>query len=342
MPSRKTTKVQLLHLAKNQSKRPIIETSNTSALIEPSTRSAVANRERPNAPNLRRVFNDDLLNETFRRDGAIVVPLLSSSEVADLIDFFHREQKDAALGFHATMFSADVGYRVRVDRMVRAAMLPKLLPYLHAYRAVVGNFVVKEPSRRDSAVPVHQDWTFVDETKMHSLNVWCPLIDTTPENGRLHVSKGSHRLMQVLRGPYFPNPYVSNAKMIAEHYMTELALDAGMAVIYDHALVHASPANRSGALRIAANLALVPDEAQLIHAYLESGTENTPDRTEIFQVEDAFFLQNIIGERPSETGSPVSSHRTVGPRAISLGFVDPIMRIEPEELSRLFECREAA
>lgn len=291
---------------------------------------------------MRRVFNDDFLNETFRRDGAIVVPLLSSLEVSNLIDFFQREQKDAALGFHATMFSADVGYRTRVDQIVRAMMLPKLLPYLKAYRAVVGNFVVKEPSRRDSAVPVHQDWTFVDETKMHSLNVWCPLIDTTPENGRLHVFKGSHRLMQVLRGPYFPNPYVSNSKLIAERFMTELALDAGMAVIYDHALVHASPANRSGALRIAANLALVPEEAQLIHAYLQSEIGNTPSRPEIFQVEDAFFLQNIIGERPSETGSPVNSLGTVGPRAISLGFADPVMGIEPEELSRLFDCREAS
>lgn len=275
---------------------------------------------------MRRVFENDEDNETFRREGAVIVPLLDAREVDALLEFYHRESQDAALGFHATMFSGDVGYRTRVDAIVKAYMTPKLMPYLHAYRAVVGNYVVKERGRNDSAVPVHQDWTFVDETKMHSLNVWCPLVDTTVENGRLHLFKGSHRLVNVLRGPFFPNPYVSNARMIARGYLTELALRAGEAVIYDHSLVHASPPNRSSALRVAANLALVPAEARMIHAYL--GSDSPSGRPEVFEVDDAFFLRNVIGERPM--GVP------------SLGFVDPISDVDPEELSRRCEHRYGA
>jgi hypothetical protein len=275
---------------------------------------------------MRRVFISDEQDELFERDGAVVVSLLDAEEVATLLDFYQREGAGSELGFHATMFSGDVGYRARVDEVVKSIMTPKLLPYLHEYRAVVGNYVVKERERADSAVPVHQDWTFVDETRMESLNVWCPLIDTTPENGRLHLFKGSHRLLNVVRGPFFPNPYVTNAKVIARSYLSEQPLRAGEAVIYSHALVHASPPNRSAKPRPAANLALVPAEAQMIHAYLDP--EDPSGRPEIFSVDDAFFLSNIIGERPEG--------------ARSIGFIEPIPNIDAEELSRRCEHRYGA
>jgi hypothetical protein len=275
---------------------------------------------------MRRVFRSDEQDEVFQRDGAVVVSLLDAAEVATLLDFYQRDGTESELGFHATMFSGDVGHRTRVDELVKSIMAPKLAPYLYEYRPVVGNYVVKEQDRDDSAVPVHQDWTFVDETRMESLNVWCPLVDTTPQNGRLHLFKGSHRLLNVVRGPFFPNPYVSNAKLIARNYLTELALRAGEAVIYAHSLVHASPPNHSGKPRPAANLALVPAEAQMVHAYLNP--EDHSRRPEIFAVDDAFFLSNTIGERPS------------GVR--SIGFVEPIPSIDAEELSRRCEHRYGA
>lgn len=272
---------------------------------------------------MRPVFQSAEHEKTFCRDGAVIVSLLDAEEVGALLDFHDREQRAADMGFHATMFSDDFDYRARVDAIVKRVIVPKLAPYLRDYHAVVGNYVTKEPDRDDTAVPIHQDWTFVDEARLHSLNVWCPLIDTTPENGRLHLFKGSHRLLPVLRGPFFPSPYVTHARMIASRYLTELPLRAGEAVIYDHALVHASPPNRSGKPRPAANLALVPAEADMIHAYIDP--EDPLGRPEIFGVDETFFLSNIIGERPR--GVP------------SLGFVDPIASVDADRLSLLCEHR---
>jgi hypothetical protein len=271
---------------------------------------------------MRRVFSDPVHEALFQRDGAVVFPLLNASEVQSLHDTYHAHIPNLGMGFHATMFSRDVELRTRVDGAVRELLAPKVLPLLARYRAVVGNFVMKEHGRRNSEVPVHQDWSFVEEPRLRSLNVWCPLVDTTPENGRLHIFKGSHNFVRVLRGPYFPNPYVALAQEIRERFLTELPLRAGEAVIYDHSLVHASPHNVSGQSRLAVNLALVPEEADLLHGYLDRSLEDW--RPEVFRVDDAFYLRNIVGERPEGVES--------------LGFVDgAIPQLSSAELHRLHQ-----
>ncbi|GMU01391.1 hypothetical protein KH5H1_55110 [Corallococcus caeni] len=271
---------------------------------------------------MRRVFSDPAHEALFQREGAVVVPLLDASEVQSLHEAYHAHLPSVGMGFHATMFSRDVALRTRVDIAVRELLAPKVLPLLSRYRAVVGNFVMKEHGRRDSEVPVHQDWSFVEEPRLRSLNVWCPLVDTTPANGRLHVFKGSHNFVRVLRGPFFPNPYVTLAQEIRERFLTELPLRAGDAVIYDHGLVHASPHNVSGQARLAVNLALVPEEADLIHGYLDRSREDR--RPEVFRVDDAFYLRNIVGERPQGVES--------------LGFADgAIPQLSSAELNQLHQ-----
>jgi hypothetical protein len=271
---------------------------------------------------MRRVFSDPAHEAMFQRDGAVVVRLLEEGEVQALREAYHAHIPSVGMGFHATMFSRDVELRTRVDAAVRGMLAPKVLPLLSNYRAVVGNFMMKEHGRRDSEVPVHQDWSFVDEPRLRSLNVWVPLVDTTPENGRLHIFKGSHNFVRVLRGPFFPNPYVTLAREIRERFLTELPLRAGDAVIYDHGLVHASPHNVSGQARLALNLALVPEEAELIHGYLDRTRED--GRPEVFRVDESFYLRNIVGERPQGVES--------------LGFVDgAIPQLSSAELNQLFQ-----
>lgn len=247
----------------------------------------------------RRVFASDEYQQQFQRDGIVIVRLLDEREARALLDAY--SSRASALdhyGFHASMFSRDVEYRRAIDAEVKQALAGPASRVLSDYRAVVGNYVVKEHGRDDSHVPVHQDWSFVTEPQLHSINLWCPLVDTTPENGRLHVFKGSHDLFPILRGPFFPSPYVDLAPVIERRYLTELPLRAGEAAIYSHSLVHASPPNRSGTTRVAANLTLVPREAELLHCWLDGGVQEP----ELFRVEDEFFLRNIIGERP--TGVP--------------------------------------
>ena len=264
---------------------------------------------------MRHVFRSTEHDEIFFRDGAILVQLLTDAEVRELLDFYWSESPSCALGFHATMFSEDLNYRARVDEKLKGILGPRLAAFLDDYRCVVGNFVVKEHSRPGTEVSVHQDWTFVDERIMRSINVWCPLIDTDASNGGQSIFKGSHRIAEVLRGPFFPNPFVTHASAIVEDYLVDVPLRAGQAIIYDHSLVHATPPNQSGKTRVAANMVLVPREAQLLHCYLDR--DESPARPELFEIDDTFFLHNRIGARPAN--------------GRSLGFVDhaiPVLTLD--------------
>ncbi|WP_439685564.1 Phytanoyl-CoA dioxygenase family protein [Cupriavidus oxalaticus] len=245
---------------------------------------------------MRRVFRSAEHNETFLKDGAVLAQLLTEEEAHALQRFYWNEAPSSGLGFHATMFSDDAEYRTRVDTKIKEYLSYRLAMFLDDYRCVVGNFVVKEHSRPETEVSLHQDWTFVDERLMRSVNVWCPLIDTDASNGGQSIFKGSHRIVDVLRGPYFPNPFVTHAGTIAEKYLMDVPLRAGQAIIYDHALVHATPPNQSRQTRVAANMVLVPREAQLLHCYLEQGAPRA--RPELFAIDDEFFLHNKIGDRP--------------------------------------------
>jgi hypothetical protein len=94
-------------------------------------------------------------------------------------------------------------------------------------------------------------------------------------------------------------------------------LQAGQAIIYDHSLVHATPPNLSGRTRVAANLVVVPQEAQLVHCFLDDS--GPVPRCEVFAVSEEFFIHNDIGKRPE--GVP------------SLGFIGlEVPSLTPDQL----------
>jgi ectoine hydroxylase-related dioxygenase (phytanoyl-CoA dioxygenase family) len=76
----------------------------------------------------------------------------------------------------------------------------------HMYDAQVftASYVVKEPNPL-SVVPVHQDWSFVDdEGEYCSTTCWIPLMDVNEENGALGIVTGSNNYYDVIRAS--PSP----------------------------------------------------------------------------------------------------------------------------------------
>ena len=104
---------------------------------------------------------------------------------------------------------------------------------------------------------IHQDITFVDESRYQSLALWCPLVDTDPGNGCLFAAPGSHRWNTGPRGPGTPYPYRALDTAIQKR-LTAIPMRAGSAVIFCQKLFHASPPNRSGGTRVAVTGLVVP------------------------------------------------------------------------------------
>lgn len=242
-------------------------------------------------------FYDPELQRAFDRDGMVVVPLLDPGEVARLRAVFH-DLVDPGFGSHYTSASADVAYREAVFESIAGTFAAPLASVLRGLRPVVANFFAKEPAPGTSLV-VHQDWSFVDETQLRSLNVWCPLEDATADNGTLRVLRGSHRLLSNVRGTSegaggLPSPFEGIEARVTEELLEAVPVTAGWAIINDHRLVHASGDNRSDALRLAASLTLVPAERPVVHAF--GGNDGTID---LIELEDLQLRRIQVGRRPA-------------------------------------------
>ncbi len=53
-------------------------------------------------------------------------------------------------------------------------------------------------------MPIHQNWTFVDEDKFTSVSVWVPLCDVSRFNGTLEVVPKTHNTLTKYRSPSIP------------------------------------------------------------------------------------------------------------------------------------------
>lgn len=211
-----------------------------------------------------KIFRDNTLNKQFLKQGYVVVSLLSNEKVEAVKDFYKSNRPAQAAGFHTTHFFSDVDYKEKVQETIENACSGKLQELLIDYKALFSNFMVKEPGE-NSRMPLHADWTYVDESNFISLGVWCTLVDTNKENGMLGVVPYSHNLKANFRGPQIPTPFHDFNEYVIKNYGKLLPMQAGEAVIYNHKLLHFSPANQSNEVRLAFNSVWVPKETQVVH-----------------------------------------------------------------------------
>lgn len=224
------------------------------------------------------------------RDGyAVVDDFLDPGEIARLLDLFRTcDSPIHRAAFSASVLSDDVAYRTTVDRQIKAVLRDKVDVVFDGYRHCFSNFVVKAPNKTAGEVPVHQDLTFVDESRYQSLGIWAPLVDTNIDNGCLFVAPGSQRLNGGPRGVRTPHPYPGLPLSLRP-----VPMKAGSVMVFCQKLFHASQPNRGNATRVVVGGLFVPREAQLYCYYQAS-----PSRMEIYEVDDLFYTRYIYTTRP--------------------------------------------
>jgi hypothetical protein len=148
----------------------------------------------------RSTFLDPSLQASFERDGFVTIPLLNRGEVDHLLTVHDDLSHGQPSGFWSSIFSDQIEYRTKVFREITEIFRPKVHSMLEHYRPLLATFVVKSANDSESKLPLHQDWSFVDEPQWVALNVWCPLVDVDENNGPLQVVPKSHRLSNNQRG----------------------------------------------------------------------------------------------------------------------------------------------
>jgi hypothetical protein len=213
---------------------------------------------------MRKVFNNQTLDEQFRVEGYVVLPLLDKDNLKLLRLFYESAQLKGESGFYTTHFSKNREYKREEAVILRKTIQPIADSILEQYNVCFGSFMIKSFGG-NSAMPLHADWTYVDEDLYISISFWMPLMDTNETNGTIGVVPRSHLIIPSLRGPNIPSPFHLENEYIISQFGKLLPMKEGEILIYDHRLLHYSPENKSQNERIAINIALVPNEAKVFH-----------------------------------------------------------------------------
>jgi Phytanoyl-CoA dioxygenase (PhyH) len=248
------------------------------------------------------IFKDRIRQRRFERTGYIEVPALNEEDLRQLLDLFGRHLDQYAQPFHTTHFSGSLSYKQEINDAIIRIVFPRLAPYLINCKPIFGNLMVKH-GMNGYFMPLHADWTYVDEDQCRSIAAWIPLVDSDENNGCLGIIEGSHRVSEKIRGPRIQQTSYKYDKEWVWKYGKLLPTRAGHAVLFDHALMHFSPPNNTAQSRPALNLSIVPCEADIIHYCIPEGT----DLIEKYKVEDGdFYLKYDNFQRP-QTNTLIST-----------------------------------
>lgn len=243
------------------------------------------------------------LEGAFWRDGYFVLENFLTRADVETLARAHREihgTKD--VGFYSSWFETPAA-RVFTDRQVRAVVGNGLKDLFPGHRIIFGTFMSKG-SEGETEFPLHQDPTFVDERQWTSVTFWIPLVDVDERNGCIHAVPGSHLLSADPRLPYVAFPYADFADRLTA-CLRPVPMRAGDLLVFHPGLIHASPPNVTGRLRIAAAGHMVPEPAQ---TFFYRGREGDDAVTEVFAVEDAYYV-GMAGEDAISASTRVAELR---------------------------------
>lgn len=236
----------------------------------------------------RPILREPRLWQGLQADGCIQMPLLTPAALAQLVDAFDRFHPELpASGFVSSTYSPDLAYKLAVSDCITEIIRPCLDQAFQHHRVLGAAFLYKMPGPQ-SRLPLHQDWTVVDEDRYIATNVWMPLVDADADNGTLCVMPGSHRVMRGIRAPTLPFCYSGHEALMQQH-MRPLPTRAGQAVVINQATVHHSPANLRSTVRPAITVGVVSADAPLRFYYRDK--QRTDQRLEMFAQADDFFLR---------------------------------------------------
>ncbi|MFT4544640.1 MAG: ectoine hydroxylase-related dioxygenase (phytanoyl-CoA dioxygenase family) [Bacteroidia bacterium] len=199
------------------------------------------------------------------KDGFVVFQLCDETQIQRLNDLYQTVPADSSSLFWSSSFLEDTEFKIDLSKKAEAVFEPSLTKVLDSHQTLGCSFLTKFPGK-NSEMPIHQDWTVVDETKFGSYTIWMPIQNATAENGALQVIPGSHKLSSELRSPSLPVTFEGIRKQLRP-YLQLVELKAGEAMLFNHALMHSSPANTTDEPRVAVTYGFVPKEASLCMYY---------------------------------------------------------------------------
>lgn len=222
--------------------------------------------------------------------------LLSPDEVQSLRTVFSKLRSGPAqTGYQISIWNEELPKARAVGEALQKTLISKLAPYVKNFRHVWCSFVSKPPEYPESFLPPHRDWSFLKEGEGPSLGIWVPLVDTHRDNGAFGLIPGSHKILPGLSGS--PSHMLFTSILQHSNVVTEFLqfqeMRAGELLIFDNRLLHGSLANCTKEDRVAAACMLIPEDADLVHYFLNPGTVygQYPYKVHRYHISPDFFYR---------------------------------------------------
>src|SRR5690606_12668753 len=142
---------------------------------------------------------------------------------------------------------------------------------LDQYKGLFANYLVKPPYSKHQ-VGLHQDWTYADESKYTSVNIWMPLCNTNHENGALFVIPKTHLINGYYRSTPFDTDLYNLDMEMVESKSQNVNTEIVEAIIYDSRMLHFSECNKNSEERVVCATIFIPNEAEGLHYFREGNT----------------------------------------------------------------------
>ncbi|HEX8834196.1 MAG TPA: phytanoyl-CoA dioxygenase family protein [Abditibacteriaceae bacterium] len=164
------------------------------------------------------------------------------------------------------------GWRDRKPGYFELMSNPKILDAVESligpeiFSNPVYNVRPKVPGVAAGAVPWHQDKSYWPDANANPvITVWIPLVDSTHENGCLHLIPGTHKKRAIVHGheTYSGTQYLEISANYVEKRRAEiipLPMKAGSAVLFNDRLIHSSTPNNSQGVRWSVDLRYQPTD----------------------------------------------------------------------------------
>ncbi len=197
-------------------------------------------------------ISDPLVNEPFKyRLGK----LFEGMTDADFLKY-GRSWRDRLPGYFILMSNPKI-----IDA-VESLIGPEI------YSNPVYNVRPKVPKVAAGAVPWHQDKSYWPDANSNPvITVWIPLIDSTHENGCLHIIPGTHRqkVIDYHQETYSGTGFLETNLDVVEREskkraIVALPVKAGSAILFNDRLLHSSTPNNSDHVRWSVDLRYQPTD----------------------------------------------------------------------------------
>jgi len=243
-------------------------------------------------------FKDVKLQERFEKFGYVILKGFLDKETISHLYSVYQENANVVTdkSFFISQWSNKREMKDQINKEVQKALVPRAQKYLFNYDPVFAVFGVKHP-KPDSDMYLHQDWSHVDETYFRTVNVWCPLLSLTAKHGPVQLIKGSHRLFDTWRGVDIPDSFLGIGAENLKPYLTDMILEAGDVLMWDHRIIHGSGINQTDTSRVAAIVNMRPRDAKFYLFYADSYEDIK--EIEVFEPSADFFTANDSANEPS-------------------------------------------